>query len=140
MGFFEGISSWFLPIGSIVVAVAIQLLVRGWSPAQELALDDNAVESVPEGPNLKKKSDEESRAKKDDVNEEDDAFEKIAPKQADDKLKAEEQESDEDLFAMNDNGWRCACEGGFLPPGMLKSFGSAEAVMRLGTGQCYHKQ
>jgi hypothetical protein len=38
------------------------------------------------------------------------------------------------------NGWRCACEGGFLPPGLLKSFGGAEAIMRLGTGQCYHKQ
>lgn len=36
--------------------------------------------------------------------------------------------------------WRCACEGGFLPPGMLKAFGGAEAVMRLGSGQCYHKQ
>ncbi|KAG7344922.1 hypothetical protein IV203_032453 [Nitzschia inconspicua] len=40
----------------------------------------------------------------------------------------------------SDTGWRCACEGGFLPPGMLKSFGGAEAIMRLGTGQCYHKQ
>ena len=38
------------------------------------------------------------------------------------------------------NNWRCACEGGFLPPGLLKSFGGAEAVMRLGTGQCYHQQ
>ena len=38
-----------------------------------------------------------------------------------------------------ENNWRCACEGGFLPAGMLKSFGGAEAVMRLGTGQCYHK-
>ena len=53
-----------------------------------------------------------------------------------------EDDNDDDLFAMNDNntGWRCACENGFLPPGMLKSFGSAEAMMRLGTGQCYHKQ
>ncbi|KAG7370231.1 hypothetical protein IV203_027977 [Nitzschia inconspicua] len=41
---------------------------------------------------------------------------------------------------QSDTGWRCACEGGFLPPGMLKSFGGAEAIMRLGTGQCYHKQ
>ena len=37
----------------------------------------------------------------------------------------------------NSNQWRCACEGGFLPPGM---FGGVEAVMRMGTGQCYHKQ
>ena len=43
--------------------------------------------------------------------------------------------------SINDgNNWRCACEGGFLPPGLLKTFGGAEAVMRLGTGQCYHKQ
>jgi biopolymer transport protein ExbD len=46
-----------------------------------------------------------------------------------------------DMFQQNNtNNWRCACEGGFLPPGMLKSFGSAEAMIRLGTGQCYHKQ
>jgi hypothetical protein len=46
-----------------------------------------------------------------------------------------------DMFQQNNtNNWRCACEGGFLPPGMLKTFGSAEAMMRLGTGQCYHKQ
>jgi hypothetical protein len=46
-----------------------------------------------------------------------------------------DEEEEEDLFAMNNN-WRCACEGGFLPPGM---FGGAEAVMRMGAGQCYHK-
>lgn len=33
--------------------------------------------------------------------------------------------------------WRCACEGGFLPPGM---FGNMEAVLKMGSGQCYHKQ
>jgi hypothetical protein len=43
--------------------------------------------------------------------------------------------------SSNDNQWRCACaDGGFLPPGMLSSLGGAEAVFRLGTGQCYHKQ
>ena len=36
--------------------------------------------------------------------------------------------------------WKCACELGFLPAGMLKTFGNAEAMMRLGVGQCYHKQ
>jgi hypothetical protein len=44
-----------------------------------------------------------------------------------------------DSFVSN-NTWKCACQNGFLPPGMLKTFGSAEAMMRLGTGQCYHKQ
>ena len=53
-----------------------------------------------------------------------------SPKEEDD------AEEEEDLFAMNKN-WRCGCEGGFLPPGM---FGGAEAVMRMGTGQCYHKK
>ena len=44
----------------------------------------------------------------------------------------------EDFDRPNDQ-WKCSCEAGFLPPGLLKSFGAAEAVMRLGTGQCYHK-
>ena len=51
----------------------------------------------------------------------------------------EDDDYEKDLFQKNDQ-WRCACEGGFLLPGMLKSFGSANAVMRLGAGQCYHKQ
>jgi FtsZ-interacting cell division protein ZipA len=36
--------------------------------------------------------------------------------------------------------WKCACELGFLPAGILKTFGNAEAIMRLGVGQCYHKK
>lgn len=55
------------------------------------------------------------------------------------KTTSNDDDEEEDLFKMNDQ-WRCACEGGFLPPGLLKSFGGAEAMMRLGTGQCYHKQ
>lgn len=39
----------------------------------------------------------------------------------------------------NNNGWRCACEGGFLPPGILQRMGGAEAVFRMSAGQCYHK-
>ena len=45
--------------------------------------------------------------------------------------------SDGNYTSKSDNNWRCACEGGFLPPGMLKSFGGAEAMMRFGAGQCY---
>jgi len=59
----------------------------------------------------------------------------------------DENENEEDWFKMNDgntgnsnNNWRCACEFGFLPAGMLKTFGSAEAIAKLGIGQCYHKQ
>ena len=37
------------------------------------------------------------------------------------------------------NNWRCVCETGFLPPGLLKSFGGMESVVRMSTGQCYHK-
>jgi hypothetical protein len=36
--------------------------------------------------------------------------------------------------------FQCSCAAGFLPRGILKTFGSAEAIMRLGSGQCYHKQ
>jgi hypothetical protein len=43
-------------------------------------------------------------------------------------------------FSTNNNQWRCACEGGFLPAGLLQSMGGAAAVFRMGTGQCYHKQ
>lgn len=39
----------------------------------------------------------------------------------------------------SDNAWRCVCENGFLPPGMLKSFTSFEAVTRMSAGNCYHK-
>ena len=45
--------------------------------------------------------------------------------------------SDGNYTSKSENNWRCACEGGFLPPGMLKSFGGAEAMMRFGAGQCY---
>jgi len=37
------------------------------------------------------------------------------------------------------NNWRCVCEVGFLPPGLLRSFGGAEAMFKMGAGQCYHK-
>jgi len=51
----------------------------------------------------------------------------------------EEDASTADRDTSNNNTWRCACENGFLPPGLLKNFGGAEAVMRMGMGQCYHK-
>lgn len=35
--------------------------------------------------------------------------------------------------------WRCVCKDGFLPPGLLKSFGMMESMIRTSTGQCYHK-
>jgi hypothetical protein len=35
--------------------------------------------------------------------------------------------------------WRCVCEQGFLPPGMLQSFSGMESMVRTSTGKCYHK-
>jgi hypothetical protein len=52
----------------------------------------------------------------------------------------EEEEEEREEIPSSASNWRCACEGGFLPPGLLKSFGGAEAVIRMSTGQCYHKQ
>eukprot|EP00934_Nitzschia_sp_Nitz4_P009473 Nitzschia sp. Nitz4//scaffold6_size259037//212549//213067//NITZ4_001113-RA/size259037-processed-gene-0.222-mRNA-1//1//CDS//3329557010//9463//frame0 len=37
-------------------------------------------------------------------------------------------------------GFTCNCSSGWVPRGILSSLGSAEAMIRLGTGQCYHKQ
>lgn len=45
----------------------------------------------------------------------------------------------DDKEGNDNNTYRCACETGFLPPGLLKSFGGVEAMLRVGTGQCYHK-
>ena len=50
------------------------------------------------------------------------------------------KESSSPSPSSNASNWRCACEGGFLPPGMLSSLGGAEAVIRMSTGQCYHKK
>ena len=73
-------------------------------------------------------------------------------KGSNDEVKNNIEENEEDWFKMNDgstkktgsnnnnNNWRCACEFGFLPAGMLKTFGNAEAIAKLGIGQCYHKQ
>ncbi|KAI2505149.1 hypothetical protein MHU86_3496 [Fragilaria crotonensis] len=69
----------------------------------------------------------------------------VVPFHADPPLPSANNDDDDDDPVLasgsnSDNNWRCACEGGFLPPGLLKSFGGAEAVMRLGTGQCYHQK
>ena len=50
----------------------------------------------------------------------------------------ESNSADEDVISSNNNQWRCACEGGFLPAGMLQSLGGAEAVFNMGIGACYH--
>jgi hypothetical protein len=68
-----------------------------------------------------------------------------------DEVENNKEDNEEDWFKINDgstktgnnnnnNNWRCACEFGFLPAGMLKTFGNAEAIAKLGIGQCYHKQ
>jgi hypothetical protein len=50
-----------------------------------------------------------------------------------------DRKNDQAQDTVSSSNWRCACEGGFLPPGMLQSLGGAEAVIRMSTGQCYHK-
>jgi len=47
--------------------------------------------------------------------------------------------SSEKIAFSSSYQWRCACENGFLPPGLLKNLGGAEAMLRMGTGQCFHK-
>jgi hypothetical protein len=51
------------------------------------------------------------------------------------------EDAGDDKPGSAENKWRCSCEGGlFLPNNLLKSFGGAEAVFRMGSGDCYHKQ
>ncbi len=49
------------------------------------------------------------------------------------------KENKDDGKGDTKNTWRCACENGFLPPNLLKSFGGVESMVRMGAGQCYHK-
>ena len=44
---------------------------------------------------------------------------------------------DDDDDRRGINNWRCACESGFLPPGI---FGNLEGIVAMGSGQCYHKK
>jgi hypothetical protein len=62
------------------------------------------------------------------------------PKEEEEEEEEEEEKEEEEEIPSSVSNWRCACEGGFLPPGLLKSFSGAEAVIRMSTGQCYHKQ
>ena len=55
-------------------------------------------------------------------------------------LKKQKPKSEDTKETPDDTTWRCPCENGFLPPGIFKSFGSAEAMFRMGTGQYYHKR
>lgn len=55
--------------------------------------------------------------------------------------KEEVEEVKEDSLARRNNyGFQCACGQGFIPPGLVKTLGGAEAIFRMGAGQCYHKQ
>lgn len=60
---------------------------------------------------------------------------------SDDDNESQASPADEAMSSFNNNTnnqWRCACEGGFLPAGMLQSLGGAEAVFNMGIGACYH--
>jgi len=86
------------------------------------------------------------------VDEEDDASAELSTTQGDSTLgsnSTREQATDASLISddairesqrrlqVAQTGWRCSCEGGFLPPGM---FGGAESVLRMGMGECYHNK
>lgn len=61
---------------------------------------------------------------------------------ADSKIKLDSQVPVEEVIEtdLDENlKWRCVCEQGFLPPGMLKSFSGMESMLRTSTGKCYHK-
>lgn len=61
---------------------------------------------------------------------------------ADSKMKLDSQFPVEEVIEtdLDENlKWRCVCEQGFLPPGMLKSFSGMESMLRTSTGKCYHK-
>ncbi len=117
----ETIASWVVPLFTIGVVLCVQCIF--WIPT--LSSKSN-VTATPNEP-LEKN------------NRNDGALLSMPSTASTGMNEKEGDDNDKDLFQRNDQ-WRCACEGGFLPPGLLKSFGSAEAMMRLGTGQCYHKQ
>lgn len=157
----EALQPWIVPFLTIGVVVFVQLLF--WIPTRDLEKDfkektsanlsarirskDIATESaVQNQTNLSSSTiQDNSSAKGFAEGKNNDSHKSGSTTMADwddtnnDFKIVKQEEEEEDLFKMNDQ-WRCACEGGFLPPGLLKSFGGAEAVMRLGTGQCYHKQ
>jgi hypothetical protein len=51
----------------------------------------------------------------------------------------EDESTEKETYEQDGETWRCVCETGFLPPGLLKSFGGMESMIRMSTGQCYHK-
>lgn len=164
----ETFLSWLLPVFTIGMVLGVQLLF--WTPSRKSCIEtattigqagtapgpkiddkdgaaSSRIEPVSEKSSQTKSSSSyrgteigvSANVSSDKANE---ALELSSMKQAaankTDDTDAKDDDVD-DLFKMN-NQWRCACEGGFLPPGMLRSLGGAEAMMRLGTGQCYHKQ
>ena len=153
---------WMLPVFTIGMVVGVQVLF--WLPTSSPAVQNKLASSSSSSRNENAAADEASKydaadsATSERVSESSQNTSTTSPlstghngplpisarqqgnkETKDNKKDDDEEEEEENLFQMN-NQWRCACEGGFLPPGMLKSFGGAEAMMRLGTGQCYHKQ
>lgn len=51
-----------------------------------------------------------------------------------------EEEEQENTLGTNNDTFQCACGQGWIPPGLVKTLGGAEAIFRMGSGQCYHKQ
>jgi hypothetical protein len=133
----------FLTLG-LVVFVQLSFWFPSYPAVQvqvQVANEDSSkTETTKEGGPRKDEASKHDRPEEEAANGGDSSLNPQEPKKqpmtSQDPKEENENEEEEDLFAMNNN-WRCACEGGFLPPGM---FGGAEAVMRMGAGQCYHKK
>lgn len=132
--------SWLLPIGTISLVVFVQILF--WRPSDDP--EEVVVIDASSNNNMEESSSTSDNPTNHTTQTTDDSSSSSVPRTSakehpKQQSMDEDNDDDEDLFQMNDT-WRCACENGFLPPGMLKTFGNAEAMIRLGTGQCYHKQ
>uniref|UniRef100_A0A7S3V6D7 Uncharacterized protein n=1 Tax=Chaetoceros debilis TaxID=122233 RepID=A0A7S3V6D7_9STRA len=106
------------------------IILKAASVQQQAATDASLVSISNIDPD--KKLREEDTKKKNDLKEDAEEDAKLDDTSSSDSKLEQEQ-------VTNDNTWRCVCENGFLPPGMLKSFTSFEAVTRMSTGNCYHK-
>mmetsp|Transcript_7256 Transcript_7256/g.10347 ORF Transcript_7256/g.10347 Transcript_7256/m.10347 type:complete len:177 (-) Transcript_7256:109-639(-) len=106
------------------------IILKAAAVQQQAATDASLVSISNIDPD--KKLREEDTKKKNDLKEDAEEDAKLDDTSSSDSKLEQEQ-------VTNDNTWRCVCENGFLPPGMLKSFTSFEAVTRMSTGNCYHK-
>ncbi|CAJ1946370.1 unnamed protein product [Cylindrotheca closterium] len=156
----QSLASFLVPVLTIGLVVLVQ--VNFWFASSPVETEDKIEIDEPQPPTLSSKQAEEKKTpvvgefENDDKQHYDHMGEQSVQENAtktnvndDSRTPTEDKVNDtvtttednkEDIFERS-NQWRCVCEeGSFLPPALLKTFGPAEAMVRLGTGQCYHKQ